>query len=128
MCRQFRKKKANSLRWPKNLKEAQDAVAKIEKKFKGEVIGIQNLFKHRIFLFFQLKDIVGEHSDLEDGDVMGQKDLNVIEEDDEDEDDENRFVSEEFSKKIGEYIHWLQKYIKLTYHRKLRKVVNSFFF
>ncbi|UMM27894.1 hypothetical protein L5515_010977 [Caenorhabditis briggsae] len=72
MCRKFRGKKKNiPNRWPKNLKEAQDAVAKVEKKFKGD-----------------LKEVAGEHSDIDDG---GMKDLNVIEEDDEDEDDDNKY-------------------------------------
>uniref|UniRef100_A0A1I7SYP2 MIF4G domain-containing protein n=1 Tax=Caenorhabditis tropicalis TaxID=1561998 RepID=A0A1I7SYP2_9PELO len=73
ICRRFRKKKSSPYRWPRNLKEAQDAVRRIEKKFKGE-----------------LKEIAGDLSDIEDTTSSAQKDLNVIEEDDEDEYGENR--------------------------------------
>ncbi|EGT38568.1 hypothetical protein CAEBREN_03289 [Caenorhabditis brenneri] len=67
MVKLFRKKKVKHWLWPKNLKEAQEGVQRIERRFKAE-----------------LKGITEEYSDQEGS--PDQKDLNVIEEDDEDED------------------------------------------
>lgn len=113
LCRQFRQKKSNSLRWPKNLKEAQDIVTKIEKKFKGE-----------------LKEFAGEHKDIE-GD--GLNELNVIEEDDEEDEDENRDSeldeddSEEDRQKIENFSNAVTKEEDDEFQRELDRMMGEGF-
>uniref|UniRef100_A0A8R1HIY9 MIF4G domain-containing protein n=1 Tax=Caenorhabditis japonica TaxID=281687 RepID=A0A8R1HIY9_CAEJA len=74
ICRQFRRsKKAVMKLWPKSLQEAQDAVEKIEKRFKPE-----------------LKDITDEASEDDASGIVspGKREISAIEEDDEEEEED----------------------------------------